>query len=277
MERVDRGLARSVAAALRLDYSGRKAARRKVAEARVFCERALLSAWPDRRVTRQGGRILCYHSVGQPELGVNDISPVRLAQQCERALAMGYTFVPVRDVATGRSGPKSLALTFDDAWSSVFTTARPLLRQLNIPWAVFVVSDWSDRGHLGPIPVMTWRELGELQAEGVTIGSHSRTHPDFGQLDADAIREELEISRMHIAERLGTPPDLFAVPYGLSRNWPEHASALARQAGYRFVFAQSEAKRPADTIGRSFVSCFDGERFFRALLEGAFDHWEEWV
>jgi hypothetical protein len=30
-------------------------------------------------------------------------------------------------------------------------------------------------------------------------------------------------------------------------------------------------------VARSFVTKFDGDRIFKALLKGKFDYWEEWV
>ena len=43
------------------------------------------------------------------------------------------------------------------------------------------------------------------------------------------------------------------------------------------MFAQAEETRPAETVARTFVTRWDGDRVFRAALGGAFDRWEEWV
>ncbi len=55
------------------------------------------------------------------------------------------------------------------------------------------------------------------------------------------------------------------------------AAELAYQAGYKDVYAQAEDTRPNGTIPRTFVTRFDGDRIFSALLRGAYDRWEEWV
>ena len=51
----------------------------------------------------------------------------------------------------------------------------------------------------------------------------------------------------------------------------------AKDAGYELVYAQAEETRSTDTVARTFVTKFDGDRIFRALLKGKFDSWEEWA
>lgn len=250
--------------------------RPRVAAARMACERTTLALARTRRVL-PGGRILCYHSVGQPECGVNDVTPGRFRRQIERALRRGYRFVPAATIAEGRGGPRDLAITFDDGWHSVRDAAAPILRAHGIPWTLFVVSGWLDRPGTGPDGILGWRAIEALAADGVEIGSHSVTHPDFGRLDTQAAADELEGSRQAIADRLGFRPDSFAIPLGQSANWTAAASVAARQAGYRIVYAQAVETRPDGTVPRSFVTQFDNTFVFGALLGGAYDAWEEWV
>jgi peptidoglycan/xylan/chitin deacetylase (PgdA/CDA1 family) len=250
--------------------------RPRVAAARMACERTTLALARSRR-SMPGGRILCYHSVGQPECGVNDVSPGRFRHQIERALRLGYRFVPAADIAEGRGGARDLAITFDDGWHSVLSAAAPILRDHGIPWTLFIVSGWLDRPETGPRGILGWRAIEALVASGVEIGSHSVTHPDFGRLGAAEAAEELEGSRSAIAARLGFQPDSFAIPLGQSANWTQAAARAAQQAGYRIVYAQAVETRPAGTVARSFVTQFDNDLVFGALLRGAYDAWEEWV
>jgi peptidoglycan/xylan/chitin deacetylase (PgdA/CDA1 family) len=171
-----------------------------------------------------------------------------------------------------------LAITFDDAWSSVLSKAAPILRDYNIPWLLFVVSSWSDhQSAWAREAVLHWRDIDRLMAFGAEIGSHSVTHPDFGSIERTRMIDELCGSRDTIEQRLGFAPTTFAIPYGQSMNWPPVAAELARQAGYTNVYAQAEETRPSGTIPRTFVTCFDGDQIFNALLRGAYDRWEEWV
>jgi peptidoglycan/xylan/chitin deacetylase (PgdA/CDA1 family) len=248
-----------------------------VAAARMYAERNMLATL-HRAVPRNGGRILCYHAVGQREWGVNDISPAHFRKQLEFALNAGFRFLPATEIAASGGGANDLAITFDDAVKSVASTAAPILAEYGIPWSVFVVSSWADQqSDWARSCVLGWRELEQLARAGADIGSHSVTHADFGKLERSRIAEELGASRLAIQEHLGVAASTFAIPFGQSANWSDFADSAARAVGYDVIYAQAERTRPPGTIARTFVTHFDHERIFHALLRGAFDSWEEWV
>lgn len=250
--------------------------RARIASLRMYVERhGLATVSRDRR--RNHGRILCYHSVGQSWMGVNDVTPQQFRRHIDLALEAGYRFVPAAQIARGGGEANELAITFDDALKSVRAEAAPILKQYGIPWTVFVISDWAEqRDPFTVEQALGWRELHDLAAEGAALGSHSVTHPDFAQLEMSRMREELEGSRDMFERRLGFRPSEFAVPFGQSKNWPATARTAAAEAGYEIVYAQAEDTRPPGTVARTFVTKFDHDRTFTALLHGAYDHWEEW-
>jgi len=251
--------------------------RRRLAAVRMCCERLALAAVARHR-DASGGRILCYHSVGTPAWGVNDVTPRRFAEQIRSLLSEGFRIVPAEQIARGGGGPHDVAITFDDNLASVERNAAPLLAELGLPWALFVVSNWADGRHgFGDGVFLDWGAIERLAGQGATIGSHSVSHPNFGTLDLAAAHEELEGSRRTIESRLGLRPTSFAIPFGQSKNWSEPMQAAAEAAGYTLVYAQAGETRPAGTVARTFVTRFDGRRLFRAALGGAFDRWEEWV
>jgi len=250
--------------------------RERLAKVRMYCERQTLASFGSPN-PKPSGRLLCYHSVGQADLGVNDCSPSRFRRHIEFAIRHGFRFVPAAAIASGRGELRDLAITFDDGWKSVFTVAAPLLREYQIPWTLFVTtglvenpSDWHRPR------MLTWNDVAELSKMGVEIGSHSVSHPDFGAIDQQRAVEELKESRGTLQSRLNLPVDCFAIPFGQSKNWTAFAHGAARQAGYSLIYSQAENTRPPGTISRTFVSSMDDDRIFGALLEGAFDNWEEW-
>ncbi|HLZ70662.1 MAG TPA: polysaccharide deacetylase family protein [Dehalococcoidia bacterium] len=251
--------------------------RHHVAAARMCCERALLAAVPRSR-TAASGRILCYHSVGTPAWGVNDVSPRRFAQHLHWLLDAGCRIVPAEAIARGQAGPRDVALTFDDNLASVERNAAPLLASVRVPWTLFVVTDWAEGRHdFERGTFLDWAAIERLAGQGAAIGSHSVTHPNFGRLDEHRTVVELEQSRQVIEQRLGIVPQSFAIPLGQSDNWNATAQATAEAAGYELVYAQAGETRPAGTVARTFITRFDGKRLFNAALRGAFDTWEEWV
>jgi peptidoglycan/xylan/chitin deacetylase (PgdA/CDA1 family) len=251
--------------------------RRHVEAARMYGERHALALAPPRRA-RERGRILCFHSVGQPEFGINDVPPHRFRRHIELALELGYRFVPPGEIARTGGGEKDLAISFDDALKSVLTDADPILREHNIPYTVFAVSEWSDQGQdWQKEKVLSWDELGAMMERGVEIGGHSATHRNFGCVDEERARIEFETSRDTMKARLGAAPDVMAIPFGQSTNWTAHADRIAREVGFTTIYAQAEDTRPANTIPRTFVTRLDDDRIFKALLRGAYDKWEEWT
>lgn len=251
--------------------------RRRAAAFRMCCERSVLSLAGERRPPRS--RILCYHSVGTPSWGVNDVSPARFRSQLETAIAAGYHFVPAELIASGDDiDERRLAVTFDDGLASVAENAAPVLEEMGIPWTLAVVTNWADGQHeFGDGVMLGWAEIERLAERGATIASHSVSHPDFGRIDAEQAEEELVESRITIASRIGITPSAFAIPLGQTKNWNNNAQEAAVRAGYLTVYAQSEDRRHAGTVARTFVTRFDSPRIFRAALSGTFDRWEEWV
>lgn len=251
--------------------------RQQAAAVRMCCERHLLAA-VGRSRKRWIGRILCYHSIGQAEWGTNDVTEEQFRRHIELALKAGYRFVPASEIARTGGGPKDLAITFDDGMKSVATTAAPILKDYGLPWTFFPVSEWSDgRGPWTDEIVMNWRDIESLLAAGAEMGSHSATHADFGKIGLAKTTDELGGSRELFRKRLGFSPETFAIPLGQSMNWKAQSMKAANDAGYSIVYAQAEETRPKDTIARTFVTKFDGDRIFKALLKGKFDRWEEWV
>ena len=251
--------------------------RQNLADTRMWCERHAIAAFGGTR-PRDTGRILCYHAVGQPQWGTNDATPEQFRNQIEQALEAGYRFVPAREIVKTGGGPKDLAITFDDGLRSVMTQAAPILKEYNIPWTVFVVSEWTDGNtHQPEGTFMTWDEIDQVMKDGADVGGHSATHPQFQTIDRAQMIDELAGSRDLFQKRIGYAPDTFAIPYGQSINWTPEAHKIAREVGYSIIYAQAEDTRPAGTIPRTFVTSFDHEFIFKAVLKGKFDRWEEWT
>lgn len=279
---------------VRINLTGRTLEQVAMADrVRFATRRALVSArhppmtarmasifWDRRRLARRHRpaaprpRTLTYHSVEQPDWGVNDISVARLRRHISLARSLGYRFVPASEIPDALPTERVLSVTFDDGARSVVTHAAQLLADEGISWTMFVATDWADGQH-GRDLYLTWDDVGALAASGVTIGSHSRSHPDFGQLEPAAIEDDLSGAAERFRQELGSVPADFAIPFGTSRNWTAYADATARALGHSRIWSQSEDLRAPDTLSRSFVVASDIDPVFAALLDGAFDGWEE--
>ncbi len=241
---------------------------------RICVERHILARHPGRPFDRSP-RILCYHSAGTPEWGVNDVSPVRFAHQVEAIMKSGRRFVPASTIAAGDGKDGDIALTFDDGLRSVAIGAAPVLRDLGIPWTLFVVSDWCEgRGYFAR-HIMNWREVEQAATSGATIANHSATHPNFGLISPAQAEDEIVRSRDTLLSRIGVTTDEFAIPLGLPSDWTSHAHAVALASGHRYIYAQAEARRSPGTIARTMITRFDDGRLFNAAITGAYENWLE--
>lgn len=105
---------------------------------------------------------------------------------------------------------RHIAVTFDDGLKDVYETAYPFLKERNIPFTVFIVTDFLDtEGYI------TTENLKELAADGlVTIGSHGVTHKNLNNLSAEEQKAELTESKRIIESIIGKPVNAFAFSHG---------------------------------------------------------------
>lgn len=131
--------------------------------------------------------------------------------------------VPLDSLRSVADDTNAVALTFDDGLASIATEAAPLLAHHGFPATVFVVSgevgrnnQWRGVGDLG-IPkqrLLDWDELLQLQAQGFTVGAHTRHHPRLTSCSQQEQLDEIAGSAEEIARAIGVRPAAFAYPYG---------------------------------------------------------------
>jgi len=168
--------------------------------------------------------------------------------QLQWLASRGYKSVgldAVRDCLTGGAPlpPRWVSITFDDGWRDNYTQAFPLLARYGFCATMFVVTGWIRTGPPGNSPdeTMSAEELVELAAAGMTIGSHTATHPRLTSLDDAAIGQEMCQSRDALAAILGAPPRWLCYPYG---NWSERVERQAQAAGYAGACSTMRDNRP---------------------------------
>lgn len=188
--------------------------------------------------------VLCYHALSDDWPAALAVRPVEFERQLGLLVERGYRGVTFGQAVRGDAPPKALAVTFDDAWRSVTEHARPVLARFAIPATVFVPTDfpdqespmswsgidhWLDGPHRHEMSCLGWDDLRQLADEGWEIGSHACSHPRLTALDDAALDDELGRSRDACRQRIGTPCDSLAYPYG---DVDDRVAAAARSAGY---------------------------------------------
>ena len=115
---------------------------------------------------------------------------------------------------------RSLAITFDDGYQSVYQHAFPILQRYGFSATVFLtVGKRSGRGSdrlpsMCDRSMLSWGEIREMQRSGIEFGAHTLTHPDLTRLSFELAESEICDSKAIIEDVLSTPAASFAYPYG---------------------------------------------------------------
>ena len=124
-----------------------------------------------------------------------------------------------------------LLLTIDDAFSSFYLNAWPIIKKNKVPIILFV----STR-EVGKNGYMTWEQIREIASSNlVTIGNHSHSHEYLIDWNEKEIRKDLEKSIEIFNKELGYSPNLFSYPFG------EYSSVLKKivsDLNFKFAFGQ---------------------------------------
>lgn len=226
---------------------------------------------------------LCYHAIAEPGPAPLCVSPDLFERQLALLRRRGYVSgdaVRLSRLLRGeRPEGREVYLTFDDGFVDNHAVAAGLLRSYGFSAFVFVLPPllgegaplaWPgvrdrQRAHPDVMRSMTWSQVEDLAAAGVTIGSHTLTHPRLTTLDPERRAHELVESRRVIAERLGSC-ELLAYPFG---DWSPAVARQAAQAGYAAAFTMPGTGQPGGermSLPRIAVDHRDTERRFALKL-----------
>lgn len=185
-----------------------------------------------------GAVIVMYHRFGESEFPSTNIRLDQFEAHIAELTSGSYTVLPVPEIITALNEnrllpDRTVGITIDDAYASVYTEAWPRLRAANLPFTIFIATGAIDRDRRG---YMTWDQVREMVAGGgVSLGGHSVGHGHMPAQSTEATRAELAAAASRFQEEMGEVPSIFAYPYGeyglVSRD-------LVIQAGFAAAFGQ---------------------------------------
>ncbi len=187
------------------------------------------------KVSECKATVLVYHHIQAhfasegPVARSLNVPPNALDKQLDYLEAHGYNVISygrlVDCMRTGNNVPeKAVVLTFDDGWKTQHVNAFPLLKRHKMTATFFVTTATQ-----GPA-LMTWKDMKELDAAGMTIASHTRTHPMLSRsMQEKRLVYELTDSRKAIKDNIGKEPDFLAYPYG---GFDKTVQDKTKEAGY---------------------------------------------
>lgn len=160
--------------------------------------------------------ILMYHRFGEDSYPSTNIRIEQFEEHLRELTSGSYTVLPISEILaairSGRELPdRTVGITIDDAYLSVYTQAWPRLKKAGLPFALFVSTDGVDKGFTS---MLNWDQIRDMRAAGVEIGAHSASHLHMADASTELNRAEMELSLKRFKEELGEKPALFAFPYG---------------------------------------------------------------
>jgi peptidoglycan/xylan/chitin deacetylase (PgdA/CDA1 family) len=170
-----------------------------------------------------------YHDVPRAERGAGyfAVPRPRFAAQLDRIIELGLRGVSLEEALAPRA-QDVVALTFDDGDATLPGEALPELIARGMTATFFVIT-----ARVGTEGYVTWDELRAMARAGMSVQSHTHTHPFLSELSSVDVTRELRESKARLDAELGQSTAALSLPNG---DWPRGWSArdFAR-AGYPVV------------------------------------------
>jgi len=213
--------------------------------------------------------VLGWHRV-DTEGGGLAVHPQMFARQMAMLAASRQRFPVVHldhagpRLTDGGGYSRCVVLTFDDAWADNHAHALGPLVRHRLPATLYAPSRM-----LGSPGYMTRTQLLEMDAAGVTIGAHSRTHPDLRTCSTQELQREILGSKDDLEDLIAKPVTSFAYPTGLLND--QVVAAVAAAGFTSAVTTRPGWWRPRTRrleIPRAFIDDNFSEPTFRAAIRG---------
>ena len=176
--------------------------------------------------------VLQYHHISDQAPRSTSVSPVLFEQHLDYLEEAKFNIISMDQLKSlldkkARLPDRTVLITFDDGYRSVYTEAYPRLKARGWPFTVFI----NTRPHDQKSPrYIQWDQLREMAKNKVTIANHSDSHPHLIRHQSyenhkewfARKKREITFAQQRIQKEIGRAPRVFAYPYG------EHDEPLRR-------------------------------------------------
>jgi len=196
-------------------------------------------------MAQQHAIILQYHHIAENTPFITTTKPELFLWQMDYLQREGYRILPLSAVVeafkSGEQLPqKTVVITFDDAYKSIYKNAFPILKEKMFPFSFFINTKSVGRGenHLN------WQQILEMENSGAEILNHSFSHTHLNRIKRgetnqqwkQRVRQDIETAQDTITHFTGSTQKIIAFPYG---EYSLQLIELIREMGYSGVGQQS--------------------------------------
>ncbi len=187
---------------------------------------------------------------------------------------------------------RNVLITFDDGFYSNYLIARTVLAEFNIKALFFINPQFINCDTINDsknfistrifknisvekIPDhwknMSWIDVNTLIKDGHSIGHHTSTHANLGNItDLDILNEEIVTSAYSIKNKINIFPIHFAFPFGTINNFSKQALLISKET-FQYIHTGLRGdnyKASSDCIRRHSFNPSDSNWLIGFFLEG---------
>lgn len=194
--------------------------------------------------------ILSYHKFSKDRADLLTVTESAFSEQMKFLQENGYRVITLDqffDFLDFKKPlpPKSVVITIDDNWNSVYEIAFPILKKFGYPATLFVYTDLILPGR----NMLSWDRLIEMSQNGIDIQCHTKTHRNLNKRNGqesfkeyfEALKKEVTESADILRKRLNKDIKYLAYPYGETNPL---VIALLMKLGYRGALTVDRESNP---------------------------------
>jgi peptidoglycan/xylan/chitin deacetylase (PgdA/CDA1 family) len=218
--------------------------------------------------------VLSYHRFGAGG-GKLSVTKKQFEQQMEYLKTHGYRVISLNQLLAFQTGKeaipqRSVVLTIDDGYRSIYDVAYPVLKRYNFPATVFIYSDYIGNGGL------SWRQMADMESSGlISFQAHSKTHDNLTiRLASENIVDykkrlvkEVRVPSELLGKRMNNPQVCYAYPFGdVNKLVVDELHRNGYSAGVTVDSGANPFFRYPFTLNRTMIYEKDGMQEFKQAL-----------
>ena len=181
--------------------------------------------------------VLMYHKFADEKHPTTSLTVEKLAAHIKELKSGAYNVIPLPELVEALTekipiADRTIIITMNDAYQSVYKHAWPMLKEAGLPFTVFVTTRPVDKGQAG---YLSWNQLKKMADSGVNIGAKTHTLARLATQNTKDIKREIRTAADLLLKKLNVKPYSFAYPYGQAS---KKAQIAAQMAGYKVAFGQ---------------------------------------
>ena len=156
---------------------------------------------------------IMYHRFSESKYPSTNIDVKIFKKQIELIKKKKINFISPNDFSLNFNKSKSeknILLTIDDGFTSFYENAWPYLKEMKIPFILFISTE-----AVGKYGYMDWSQIKEIEKEDFAfIGNHSHSHEYLIDYSFNKFKKDIDRSINTFEKKIGYNPIFFSYPFG---------------------------------------------------------------